>query len=102
MNSEFKVNSNVRGLRSVAQSGSRPVTNDALQVSELDLVLFNIFISDLDEGIECTLIKYSNDVKLGGVADTPEGCVTTGILWCIKKNMTSRSVEVILTLYSAL
>ncbi len=73
MNSEFKVNSNVRGLRSVAQSGSRPVTNDALQVSELDLVLFNIFISDPDEGIERDS-KFADDAKLDGVVDTSEGC----------------------------
>ena len=67
------MNSNVRGLRSVAQSGSRPVTNDALQVSELDLVLFNIFISDPDEGIERDS-KFADDAKLDGVVDTSEGC----------------------------
>jgi len=39
------------------------------------LILFHIFINNLDEGIESTLSKFS-DMELGEVADTPEGSAT--------------------------
>ncbi|KAF4797054.1 hypothetical protein TURU_077945 [Turdus rufiventris] len=51
----------------------RPVMNGVPQRSVLGLALFDIFVSNMDSGIEGTLRKFANDTELCAAVDILEG-----------------------------
>ncbi|PKU32880.1 rna-directed dna polymerase from mobile element jockey-like [Limosa lapponica baueri] len=51
----------------------KPVTSSIPRVSVLEPVLFNIFVSNIDSGIECTLSKFAVDTKLCGAVNKLDG-----------------------------
>jgi len=64
-----------------SMSKQRSVNSGIPQGSVLGLVLFSIFVSDMDSGIECTLSNFADNTKLSGAVSTSEGGMPSKGTW---------------------
>lgn len=64
-------------IRNRVTSGWSPVNTGIVQSSTLGTVLFkvhfNVFINDMNIGLECMQSQVAGDTKLGGTADSLKG-----------------------------
>ena len=58
---------------SSSSSSANNASSSVPQRSVLGLVLFNIFVGDMDSGIKCTLSRFGDDTKVNGAVDMLEG-----------------------------
>ena len=63
---------NERVVVNGSMSTWRPIMSSVLLGSVMSPVLFTIFISDIDDGLEYTLRKFADDIKLSSAADAAE------------------------------
>lgn len=64
------------GLKSLASDSNynwQPVTCGVAQWLRLGLIPLDIFINNLNEGMECTFSKLASDTKLEAAANVLEG-----------------------------
>jgi len=59
-------------VKSASVSKWKLVINDLPQGSILGPVLFNIFISNINHWLECTLSTFADETKLNDAVDTTE------------------------------
>ncbi|KAJ7410892.1 hypothetical protein WISP_105613 [Willisornis vidua] len=67
----------LEGRYNGVESSQRSIVGDFSQGSILGPVLLNLFINNMDKGIEWTLSKCAAVMKLGVVAHTPDGWSTS-------------------------
>lgn len=61
------------------QPRRRPVGSGTCHRCILEPVLLNNFTNDLDDKTGCASNKLADDIWLGGVLDTPDGCAAAAI-----------------------